>query len=61
MAYKKEGMVMAALLWAVAIVFKLFPVVVLFFLLAKKEYKQAAWCVVACMLLGTVSVSVQRF
>ncbi len=61
MAYKKGKTLMAALLWAVAIVFKLFPVVVLFFLIAKKQYKQLAYCVAACMLLGLVSLLLNGF
>jgi hypothetical protein len=61
MAYKKGKMVIAALLWAVAIVFKLFPLVILFFLLAKKKYKQVTFCVAACMLLGIVSVVFNGF
>jgi len=61
MAYKKGKPVVAALLWGVAIVFKLFPLVILFFLLAKKQYKQVAYCVTACMLLGLISVLVNGF
>lgn len=61
MAYKKGKVVMASLLWAVAVVFKLFPLVILFFLLAKKQYKQAAYCLAACLLLGIVSVVFNGF
>jgi len=61
MAYKKGKPVVAALLWGVAIVFKLFPLVILFFLLAKKQYKQMAYCVAACLLLGLVSVLLNGF
>jgi hypothetical protein len=61
MAYKKGKPVVAALLWGVAIVFKLFPLVILFFLLAKKQYKQVAYCVAACVLLGLVSVLLNGF
>lgn len=49
-------MVTASLLWAVAIVFKLFPLVIVFFLLVKKQYKQLVYCMAACMLLGIVSI-----
>ncbi|HUP14333.1 MAG TPA: glycosyltransferase family 87 protein, partial [Niastella sp.] len=55
-AYKKEKMVVASLLWAVAIVFKLFPLVIVFFLLVNKKYRQLAYCIGACILLGMVSV-----
>jgi hypothetical protein len=61
MAYKKEKPVAAALLWGVAIVFKLFPLVILFFLLVKKQYKQVAYCFAVCILLGLVSVMVNGF
>ncbi|OQP63312.1 hypothetical protein A3860_25830 [Niastella vici] len=61
MAYKKGRMVLAAVLWSVAIVFKLFPLVVLFFLVVKKQCKQALYCVAACALLGVVSVLVNGF
>jgi hypothetical protein len=56
MAYKKGKTVAAALLWAVAIVFKVFPLVVVFFLLAKKKYRQLSYCIAACMLLVIISV-----
>jgi hypothetical protein len=56
MAYKKGKTVVASLLWAVAIVFKLFPLVVVFFLLVKKQYKQLAYCIAACLVLGIGSV-----
>jgi hypothetical protein len=58
LAYKKGKLVGAALLWAVAICFKLFPLVILFFLLAKKQYKQFMYCMAACLLLGTVTLIV---
>jgi hypothetical protein len=61
MAYKKGKPVVAALLWGVAIVFKLFPLVILFFLLTKKQYKQVAYCVAACVLLGLISVLLNGF
>ena len=60
-AYKKGKPVVAALLWGVAIIFKLFPLVILFFLLAKKKYKQVAYCVAVCLLLGLVSVLLNGF
>jgi hypothetical protein len=61
MAYKKGNQIVAALLWGVAIVFKLFPLVILFFLLAKKQYKQVAYCGAACILLGLISVLLNGF
>jgi hypothetical protein len=61
MAYKKGKPVVAALLWGVAIVFKLFPLLILFFLLAKKQYKQIVYCVAVCALLGLMSVVLNGF
>lgn len=61
LAYKKGRPVVAALLWAVAIVFKLFPLVILFFLVAKKQYKQVVYCMAACLLLGIVSLVCNGF
>jgi hypothetical protein len=61
LAYKKGKPVVAALLWGVAIVFKLFPLVVVFFLLVKKEYKQALYCIAACAVLGLVSLAFNGF
>jgi hypothetical protein len=61
MAHKKGKPVVAAIIWGIAIVFKLFPLVVLFFLLAKKQYKQVAYCVTACVLLGLISVLLNGF
>lgn len=61
MAYKKGRLLVAAIVWGMAIVFKLFPLVILFFLLAKKQYKQVACCVGVCVLLGLLSVVVNGF
>ena len=61
MAYKKGKPVAAALFWGLAIAFKLFPLVILFFLLAKKQYKQVLYCVAACALLGLLSVVLNGF
>ena len=56
MAYKKGQMVLSSLLWATAIVFKLFPAVILFYLIAKKQYKQVLYVSIACALLGSISL-----
>jgi hypothetical protein len=61
MAYKKGKPAVAALLWGIAIVFKLFPLVILFFLLAKKQYKQVGYCVTVSALLGLISVLLNGF
>jgi hypothetical protein len=54
-------MVLAAALWAMAIVFKLFPLVILFYLVTKKQYKPVLYCIGACLLLGVVSVLIDGF
>jgi hypothetical protein len=61
MAWKKGRVWLAALLWAIAIVFKLFPLVILFFLIAKKQYKPALYCVAACVGLGLLSLVINGY
>ncbi|WP_205512852.1 glycosyltransferase family 87 protein [Longitalea arenae] len=58
LAYKKGRTVGAALLWAAAICFKLFPLLILFFLLIKKQYEQLLYCTAACLLFGSLSLIV---
>lgn len=58
MAYKKGKPVLAAVWWAIAIVFKLFPLLIVFYLLTKKQYKQVFYVGAACLMLGLVSVLV---
>lgn len=55
-AWKKERLWLASLLWAIAIVFKVFPLVLLFFLITKKQYKVALFCALACAGLGVLSL-----
>jgi len=52
---------LSSVLWAIAIVFKLFPLVILFYLLAKKQYKPVLYCMVACVVLGLISVLINGF
>jgi hypothetical protein len=56
MAYKKGKPVLAAVCWGIAIVFKLFPLLIVFYLLTKKQYKQVLYVGAACLALGVVSV-----
>lgn len=51
LAYEKERPVAAAVLWAAAILFKLFPAFLFVFLLLKKKYRQAVYLAAACALL----------
>ena len=61
MAHKKGRLMLSSVLWAIAIVFKLFPLVILFYLLAKKQYKPVLYCMVACAVLGIISVLINGF
>jgi hypothetical protein len=61
MAYKKGRLLISSVLWAIAIVFKLFPLVILFYLLAKKQYKPVLYCMAACLVLGIMSVLINGF
>jgi Glycosyltransferase family 87 len=56
MAYKQDRIVLSAVLWALAVVFKVFPAVILLFLLLKKKYRQAAWLCAACAFLLLLSL-----
>lgn len=56
MAWKKGKLMLSSTLWATAIVFKLFPAVILFYLIAKKQYKQVVYVSIACALLGSISL-----
>jgi hypothetical protein len=56
MAYKKDKIVLSSFLWALAAVFKVFPAVILPFLLLKKKYRQAAWLCAASALLLLLSL-----
>ncbi len=38
-AYRKEKYILSSFLWSIAIVFKIFPILILFFLFIKKKYK----------------------
>lgn len=56
MAYRQEKLLLSSFLWGVAILFKLFPAVLFFFLLLRKKYKQALYLSVACGLLFLLSL-----
>ena len=60
-AYRKEQIILSSSLWALAIVFKIFPVLILFFLLIKKEYKNLIYISVASAVLLGISVLVNGF
>ena len=56
MAYKQERIVASSFLWGFAILFKLFPAVLLLFLLLRKKYKNFLALSVACGLLFGLSL-----
>ena len=58
MAYKKDKIVLSSLLWGLAVLFKVFPGVILLFLLLRKQYKAAAGLCIACGALLLLSIGV---
>ena len=60
-AFDKKQTGKCAVLWGIAILFKLFPVVVVAFLVIKKQYKQLACLFAAFACLGIVSLWVNGF
>jgi len=56
MAYKRGRLFWSSLWWGIAILFKVFPGVVLIWLLLQKKFRAAAWLCVACALLLAVSL-----
>ena len=61
MAYKKEQLGLSSFLWAVAILFKLFPGVILIFLLVKRQYKHAIYLCAASLVLMFLSLWLNGF
>ena len=56
MAYKKDRMLLSSALWGVAILFKLFPAVLLLWLLLRKKYRSFLYLSAACGLLFALSL-----
>lgn len=56
LAYRNEKRMLASALWAIAILFKLFPAVIFLFLLLRRRYRDAAWLAVGCTLLLLASI-----
>jgi hypothetical protein len=61
MAYRKGQLVLSTALWSLAIVFKVFPILILFFLLTKKEYKNIIYLSGASLVLVGLSVLINGF
>jgi hypothetical protein len=51
LAYRKQQRILSSLLWAAAILFKLFPAFLFIFLLLRRRYRDALYLGIACALL----------
>jgi hypothetical protein len=61
MAYKKGQIILSSSLWGFAIVFKVFPVLIFFYLLVKKEYRSILYLSAVCVLLLLSSIIINGF
>ncbi len=57
-AYRQQKIVLSSLLWGIAILFKLFPAVIFFYLILRKEYKNALYLGLACLFFFLLSLSI---
>ncbi len=60
-AFVKKQSWKSAVLWGIAILFKIFPVVIIAFLIIKKQYKQLVYLLIVCACLGIVSLLINGF
>lgn len=60
-AYEKRQTILSSALWSIAILFKIFPVLILLFLLLRKEYKFMASLAGMCFLLLSASILINGF
>ncbi|GAA4457683.1 hypothetical protein GCM10023092_24770 [Rurimicrobium arvi] len=58
MAFRKDRPAVASVFWGVAILFKLFPAVLFFYLLSAKRMKHCLYLGVSCLLLFLLSLAV---
>ncbi|MDB5273965.1 MAG: hypothetical protein JWO58_2332 [Chitinophagaceae bacterium] len=56
MAYDKKQILLSSVLWALAIVLKIFPVLIFLFLLIRKQYKAFVCLLAACFVLFASSI-----
>ena len=56
MAFKRDRLVLSSILWGVAVLFKIFPGVLLIWLLLKKRFRAAIGLCIACGTLLTLSL-----
>jgi hypothetical protein len=61
LAYSKKESGVAALLWSVAIMLKVFPAIILLFLILRKEWKTLGYVGFMCLLLTGASILVMGF
>jgi hypothetical protein len=59
LAYFNNKKALATILWAVSILIKVFPLIIIIFLVLKKDWRASCYLVVTCSLLLLVSVSLQ--
>ncbi|KAI9433763.1 hypothetical protein F5148DRAFT_1295367 [Russula earlei] len=60
-AYKRGKVLLSSLIWAIAILFKLFPVLIVLFLLLRKKYRNIAYLAVTGSLLLLLSICINGF
>lgn len=58
LAYRKEKPILSSFLWAIAILFKLFPALIFLFLLLRRKYRSFLYLGIACGILLLPSLAV---
>jgi hypothetical protein len=58
LAYRKQQRILSSLLWAAAILFKLFPAFLFVFLLLRRRYRDALYLGIGCALLLALSAGI---
>jgi len=61
MAYEKKQIFLSSILWGIAILFKVFPVLIFLFLLLQKKYKHIVYLTSVCLVLLIVSILINGF
>lgn len=59
LSYKKDKPALAAIFWSLAIFLKIFPLIILLFLVIRRQWKTLAYTGAACLVLLTASVLLQ--
>jgi hypothetical protein len=55
-AHQKRKWLLSSFIWAVAILLKIFPAIIIIWLIVKRKYKEAAFLLSACILLFVISI-----